>query len=134
MANGLAGLGVIGEHRPWDDYSGIERFDFGARIEGRFDRFTFSVSDFWGWDDGLVLDVVHQYGRRADAETGAPVNVTGPQVCRVRTVMVEDEGEDLVEVAAGPDGNPATAFDNEIPSVGNCLLFDNPVGDEAQQL
>jgi hypothetical protein len=45
-------------------------------------------------------------------------------------VQVEGGGE----VAAGPDGDPGSTADNGIPSVGNCLLFDNPVGNEPQQL
>ena len=70
MANGLAGIGVIGEHRPYDDYESPERWDFGARLEGRFDRFTFAISDFWGWDDGFYLDLVQQYERTSDVDHG----------------------------------------------------------------
>jgi hypothetical protein len=58
------------------------------------------------------------FARRVDPVTGAPVRATGPLQCALR------EG--------GPDGNPATSSDNEIPSVGNCLLFDNPQGNEMQ--
>ncbi len=125
IAAGLVGIGVVGEDRPDENWNGLAQMDFGARIEGRFDRFTFAISDFWGWDDGLLLDVVTVYGRRVDPDTGAPVNSVGALDCKVRTV----DGR-----PAGPDGDPATPSDNSISSVGNCLLFDNPVGDERQFL
>ena len=61
MANGLAAIGIVGERRPYDDYEGVERWDFGMRLEGRLDRFTWAVSDFWGWDDGFYLDLVRRH-------------------------------------------------------------------------
>ncbi len=127
IANGLAGLGVIGEHRPYNDYAGIERWDFGARIEGRFDRFTFAISDFWGWDDGFYLDLVQQYERTADVTTGAPLsvgsrgNTTG---CTVRT--------NAAGAAVGPN-NIAGDGDDAFPSTGNCLLWDPPETPDAAQ-
>ncbi len=63
------------------------------------------------------------FARRVDPETGAPVNANGPLECEVRTAGGSP---------AGPDGNAATTADNAIPSIGNCLLFDNPVGAEGQ--
>lgn len=128
MANGLAGIGVIGEHRPWDDYSGIERFDFGARIEGRLDRFTFSVSDFWGWDDGFYLDLVQQYERTADQATGAPLSVGSRKAETGCTIRRNAGGE-----AVGPDGRADTTGDNIFPSAGNCLLWNPPETEDGQQ-
>ncbi len=64
------------------------------------------------------------FARRVDPETGAPVNATGPLECRIRMVG---------GLPAGPDGNPSTATDNAIGSVGNCLLFDDPT-DSAPQV
>lgn len=128
MANGLAGIGVIGEHRPYDDQSGIERWDFGARIEGRLDRFTFAISDFWGWDDGFYLDVVQHYQRTNDPVTGAPLSVTNfesTKGCKIRT---NSDG-----VPVGPNGIPNDG-DEAIPSQGQCLLWGKPDADGVQQL
>ncbi|MEE8558453.1 MAG: hypothetical protein V3T14_11275, partial [Myxococcota bacterium] len=111
MAHGLTGIGLIGENRP-DDYS-WEGMDFAFRLEGRWDRFTFALSDFWGWDDGFTLDIVNQYRRRVDATTGGPVRNEGLQTCTVRMVGGKP---------AGPDGVPGTG-DDLVPSMGNCLLF-----------
>ncbi len=124
MGHGLAGLGLVGEQRPDDEYDGLARYDYGARLEGHWRRFAFSVSDFWGWDDAALQEVVFEYERRVDPETGAPVNAFGPLACKVRT----RDGQPV-----GPDGDPASTYDNRIPSVGNCLLFDPPESPELAQ-
>ncbi len=127
MANGMAGIGVIGELRPYNNYSGVESWDFGARLEGRFDRFTFAVSDFYGWDDAFYLDLVQQYERTSDTETGAPLAVghrDGGQ-CRVRT---NSEGQRI-----GPNGI-AGDTDDDFPSDGECLLWNPPDAEGRQTL
>ena len=129
-ASGLAGIGLVGEIRPDDQYSGFKRMDYGIRVEGRWNRFTFSLSDFWGWDDGAVVDLVHQFGRRVDPITGAPVNATGPLQCSYRGpggTATTDQSQ-----AVGPDGIGGTN-DDLIPSIGNCLLLDNPTSPNAAQ-
>jgi len=65
------------------------------------------------------------FARRVDPVTGAPVRATGPRECQVRRGPGDRP--------AGPDGDPNTPGDNEIPSVGNCLLFDDPNGTGAPQ-
>ncbi|MFQ5514316.1 MAG: hypothetical protein ACE5FG_07735 [Myxococcota bacterium] len=127
MASGLAGLGLAGEVRPDREYGGLKRFDYGVRIEGRWERFTFAITDFWGWDDLPFLQPVVQYGRRVDPETGAPVNSSGPLDCHFRTKVIEGE-----TVVVGPDAIPGTA-DDIFPSVGNCLLWDNPGPTDGKQ-
>jgi len=121
LANGLSGTGIIGEHRPYDDYAGVERWDFGARIEGRFDRFTFAISDFWGWDDGYYVDLVQQYERTSDPTTGAPLSVNSVDRRTGCTIRKNAAGQDV-----GPDGNALTTSDNVFPSAGECLLWDPP--------
>ncbi len=128
MAAGLAGVGILGETRPTRDYHGLATYDYGARIEGRFDRFSFSVSDFWGWDDGSVINLEQQYQRTADFATGAPLAIdqirTGGQ-CRIRT---NSKG-----VPVGPDGIPGDG-DEAFPSAGNCLLWNKPDENGQQHL
>ncbi len=123
MAHGMTGIGVAGAENPSEVYSGIKAWDYGVRLEGRMDRFTFAVTDFWGWDDNFVLEVIQQWGRKTDPLTGAPTNSTGPLDCKVRT---------LDGVSVGPNG-VAGDGDDTVPSVGNCLLFDNPASPTAPQ-
>jgi hypothetical protein len=124
-AHGLTGIGLIGEDRPQENLSGWDRYEYGVRLEGHWDRFAFSLTDYWGWDDAPITEVVFEYQRRVDPETGALVNPTGPRECNLRT----GPGGVLV----GPDGDPATTYDNDFPSVGNCLLFDDPTDPNAAQ-
>ncbi|MFI5317026.1 MAG: hypothetical protein ACHQ6T_15100, partial [Myxococcota bacterium] len=123
MASGLAAIGLAGEQRPNKDYNSWATWDYGARLEGRFDRFTFALSDFWGWDDGFYLNLLQQYERTADLASGAPLSV-GSRVpgghCKVRT---NSDG-----VAVGPNGIPGDG-DDTFASEGNCLLWGKPVAD-----
>jgi hypothetical protein len=64
------------------------------------------------------------FQHRIDPETGAPVNESGPLECRVRR---DGSGR-----AIGPDGIHGTD-DDGFPSVGNCLLWENPASATAQQ-
>jgi len=135
VANGMAGIGIIGEHRPYNDYSGIGRWDFGARLEGRLDRFTFALSDFYGWDDAFYLDLVQQYERTSDTETGAPLSVGSRAAttgCKFRTTTVETE-EGTEQVPVGPNGIPGDG-DDIFPTAGECLLWNPPDANGVQTL
>ncbi|MEE2702736.1 MAG: hypothetical protein VX614_01820, partial [Myxococcota bacterium] len=123
LANGVLGLGLVGEARPSSDYDGWAQYDYGVRIEGRWDRFTFSISDFWGWDDTFYIEPIQTYARRADPSTGAPVNINGPRECTVRTKKCVEGMNCAPELIAagtrvpvGPDNvaNPCV-FSNNTP-------------------
>ncbi|MCP4003874.1 MAG: hypothetical protein GY725_06730 [bacterium] len=124
QANGLFGIGLVGESRPYHDYSGLKRFDYGIRLEGRFDRFTFAVSDFWGWDDGMVIETINSYGRANDSVSGAPL-AAGGSSCTHRT--------DAGGARVGPNGIAGDA-DDIFPSAGGCLLWDEPDASGVQHL
>jgi len=122
MANGLAGIGLAGEQRPNNDYNGLGTWDYGMRLEGRWDRFTFALSDFWGWDDNFYLNLVQQYERTADVVTGAPLSTSTRSggTCRYR--------KNSAGQVVGPDGIPGNG-DDIFPSEGNCLLWAKPNND-----
>jgi hypothetical protein len=70
--HGLTGAGLAGEQRPpkpWQDAEGLE---YGARLEWRWDRFSFSLSDYYGFDDAPHVKVMFEYGRNVDPRTGRP--------------------------------------------------------------
>jgi hypothetical protein len=72
FAHGLVGQGLAGEVRPpnpWEDPSGLEG---GVRLEFRWDRFSFAITDFYGYDDFPYLDVQYLYRRNVDPNTGRP--------------------------------------------------------------
>ena len=72
MGFALTGTGVAGEFRPekpWNDSSGLEG---GVRLEFRMSRFSFAITDFYGYDDLPYLDQLFVYERNVDPMTGRP--------------------------------------------------------------
>jgi len=72
FAHGVAGFGLAGEVRPpnpWSSWKGVEA---GARLEFRWDRFSFALTDFYGYEDLPWVDPVFQYERNVDPVTGRP--------------------------------------------------------------
>jgi len=82
MAHGFTQAAIAGEVRPsnpWDSFKGIE---VGGRLEWRWDRYSFAVTDFYGYDDGPYVDPIFTYSRNVDPLSGRPRwgMTTGP--CR----------------------------------------------------
>jgi hypothetical protein len=107
-AHGLTGLGLVGEIRPddpWDDASGIE---VGARIEWRWDRFSFALTDFYGYSDGPYIDSIAFYERNVDPNTGRPriAGARGPCLTGAEPACLKDG---RVEVVGA--GTPENALD-----------------------
>ena len=70
--HGLLGAGVAGEQRPakpWKSASGLE---YGARVEWRWDRFSFSLSDYYGYEDTPYSKILFEYSRNVDPHSGRP--------------------------------------------------------------
>jgi Protein of unknown function (DUF1302) len=79
-SHGEQGNGVAGEIRPadpWNDSSGLE---VGARVEFRWERFSFALSDYWGYNDSAYQSLLFQYSRNVDPLSGRPrhTQVQGP--------------------------------------------------------
>jgi hypothetical protein len=78
LTNGIAshsylGAGIAGIDRPdspWEDPSDLE---IGGRIEWRWDRFSFALTDFYGYSDVPYADAIFYYDRSVDVLTGRPV-------------------------------------------------------------
>jgi hypothetical protein len=67
VQDGLAGS--IRPPNPWNSWKGIEA---GARLEWRYDRFSFAITDFYGFNDGPYADQIFRYSRNVDPRTGRP--------------------------------------------------------------
>jgi len=65
-AHGLLGVGIAGVDRPdsfWDDSKGLE---YGGRLEWRWDRFSFALTDYYGYNDFPYADAIHYYDRNVE--------------------------------------------------------------------
>jgi hypothetical protein len=81
FAHGFAGAGLAGQDlapSPWDDTSGIEA---GARLEWRYGKFSFQLSDFYGYDDFPHPRRISTYERNVDPETGRPRRMGAHSPC-----------------------------------------------------
>ncbi|MDJ0866580.1 MAG: hypothetical protein QNK03_10760 [Myxococcota bacterium] len=88
-AHGWAGVGIAGEERPSDPWKDIEGWEIGARVEFRWDRFSFQISDFYGYEDAPVIENFNEYSRNVDVATGRPLTSVG-------TPLLPDSGSDFV--------------------------------------
>ncbi len=80
--HGLTGFGIAGEIRPpdpWNSWKGIEA---GGRLEWRWDRFSFALSDYWGYTDLPYQETLFRYSRNVDPRTGRPRWGTSTGSCK----------------------------------------------------
>jgi hypothetical protein len=84
-AHGLFGVALAGESRPdswWKDAQGLE---YGARLEFRAGRFSFQISDFYGYDDLPFVNRINSYENRKDAFSGRPLSARAKGSCTTGT-------------------------------------------------
>ncbi len=83
--HGLTGFGLAGERRPpnpWNSWHGVE---VGGRLEWRWERFSFALSDYYGFTDIPYQDTLFRYSRNVDPETGRPRHTMSEGSCRTGT-------------------------------------------------
>lgn len=112
FVHGAFGAGIAGESRPPNWWNGWKGHEIGARLEFRWDRFSFAITDFYGYQDAAVARVFQSYERKVDIRTGRPLNST-----------------------AGPDGRCETGNEPDClkpgsTGPGNALEF-NPMNRQA---
>jgi len=72
FAHGIAGAGLAGTDKPpspWNDVKGLEG---GGRLEWRYRKFSFQLSDFYGYDDFPHPVRISTYERNVDPQSGRP--------------------------------------------------------------
>ncbi len=82
LNHGQNGIGIAGEIRPpnpWNSWKGI---DVGGRLEWRYDRFSFALTDFYGYDDSFYVDRLFTYSRNVDPKSGRPRKSQSTGSCR----------------------------------------------------
>ena len=73
FTHGILGTGIAGSDRPPDPWNDPDGLEFGARIEWRWDRFSFALTDFYGYDDFPTFEQFMTFERHTDIETGRPL-------------------------------------------------------------
>jgi hypothetical protein len=136
FAHGFAGAGLAGQDKPpapWEDVSGIEG---GARLEWRYGRFSFQLSDFYGYDDFPYPRRISSYERNVDPDTGRPRRAgqhgpctTGAEPACLGTrnpVLVDAAGNPLRKADSDEDGVPDTLYERGDPLWKTGDLVINP--------
>lgn len=80
FAHGAFGVGLAGVDKPESPWEDVTKTEFGGRIEWRWDRFSFAIADFYGYEDLPFLDRISTYERNVDPSTGRmrAMGETGP--------------------------------------------------------
>jgi hypothetical protein len=72
FAHGNTGVGLAGEVKPVDWWNGWHGLEIGARLEFRLGRFSFQISDFYGFNDFAHAVKLFGYERNVDPVSGRP--------------------------------------------------------------
>jgi hypothetical protein len=73
LAHSILGVGVSGIDRPESPWKEPSDLEIGGRIEWRWDRFSFALTDFYGFHDTPYVDSIFYYERAVDSTTGRPL-------------------------------------------------------------
>ena len=125
FAHGFAGAGLAGQDlapSPWDDPSGIE---VGGRLEWRYGRFSYQLSDFYGYDDFPHPRRISTYERNVDSNTGRPRRMGDHSACttgyepaclgKPNSTLRDASGDPRRAVDTNGDGVPDTIVDRGNP-------------------
>jgi hypothetical protein len=110
QTHGILGLGLAGvvlPEDPWDSGSGIEA---GARVEWRYGRFSFAITDFWGYGDFPTVDQITAFSRNVDPNTGRPRKGRSQGPCTTGDSTIEPACLGVAFLPPPPIPNPENRF------------------------
>ncbi|MCC6640798.1 MAG: hypothetical protein IT386_06520 [Deltaproteobacteria bacterium] len=119
--HGLIGVGLAGEQRPPDFWENVRGLEFGGRVEWRWERFSFALTDFYGYSDFPFVDKFNEYSRKVDPTTGRPLAVDGTQLLGNPNVLAQHPANrQLFDAFCSATGGLAAGL---IPALGSeCFL------------
>ena len=123
-AHSLLGIGVVGFDRPESPWKEVGDLEIGGRIEWRWDRFSFALTDFYGFNDFPYAESVFFYERAVDAMSGRPLVARMPGQW-LGTCGSLTAGEVTTRLVAANSSVPAysTAYANHPMSVTTGAVF-----------
>jgi hypothetical protein len=81
LAHGFEGAGIAGVERPPDAWESSQGVEVGVRVEWRFDRFAFSVTDLYGYSDLPYVEKIFTFERNVDPRSGRPRRLNDRRPC-----------------------------------------------------
>jgi hypothetical protein len=82
IAHGYTGVGLAGAIYPPDAWSSWKGIEVGGRLEWRWERFSFALTDFYGHMDTPYASRIFTYSRNVDPLTGRPRHTETTGRCR----------------------------------------------------
>jgi hypothetical protein len=82
IAHGYLGVGLAGIQLPPDPWNDAHGLEYGARLEFRWDRFSFAITDFYGFQDFPYVEQIFNYSRNVDPITGRPRHTMTRERCK----------------------------------------------------
>jgi hypothetical protein len=70
FSHGIFATALAGVDTPPSPWESLRGWEVGARFEFRWDRFSFAISDYYGWSDLPHVDLINLYERNVDPNTG----------------------------------------------------------------
>jgi hypothetical protein len=82
FSHGLVGLGVAGQFLPDAPWEDADDFEGGLRLEWRWSRLSFALTNWVGYPDVPHLEILQEWERNVDPTSGRPrrAGATGPCV------------------------------------------------------
>ncbi|MEN8158908.1 MAG: DUF1302 family protein [Myxococcota bacterium] len=91
FVHGQTGNGIAGEIRPDDPWNSAKGIEIGGRIEFRWERFSFAVTEYWGYNDSAYQSLLFQYDRNVDPVTGRPRHTETRGPCTTGDPTIEPD-------------------------------------------
>ncbi len=85
FAHGATGLGVAGETRPEYPWKSTQGLQGGARLEFRWDRFSFAIVDIYSYETIPYANRIYSYSRNVDPIYGRPREAEATGTCSTGT-------------------------------------------------
>ena len=82
LAHGYLGIGLAGIELPPDPWDSLQGIELGARLEFRWDRFSFAITDFYGYQDFPYVQQIFSYSRNVDPVSGRLRHTMATGPCR----------------------------------------------------
>jgi len=77
FAHGVFGLGLAGVEQPPSPWQSTKGWEIAARLEWRYERFSFALTDFYGYSDTPTIKQFSIYTRNVDPVSGRPREIFG---------------------------------------------------------
>lgn len=124
FAHGITALGVAGADYPENPWNDIEGYEVGARLEFRWDRFSFAISDYWGYSDLPYVEYISNFERNVDPFTGMPRIMEARSPCTT--------GKEAACLQPGPE-TTKTSLTYKTPRIENGVVTDGFNGNSDKQ-